>query len=66
MRLPALFFVAALVLSVIQAQNQDVIRRGDILTVTLLNKWHGPISKTVIVTTDGKLIPPSVQRNGAQ
>lgn len=61
MKVFALFFVAIVLSGTIQAQNQDAIRPGDILTITLLNKWRGPISRTVAVRPDGKLNPPLVQ-----
>jgi len=64
MKLPVLFFVAVLLSALIQAQNQDVIGPGDILTVTLLNKWNGSVSRTVFVTAEGKIKPPVLEGTG--
>jgi len=65
MRLPALFFAAVLTLGTIQAQNQGVIGPGDILTVTLLHKWNGSVSRTVFVTAEGKIKLPVLEGAGS-
>jgi hypothetical protein len=59
MRIARLLFACAIPFALAYAQNQDVIRPGDILTLKFQDKWgRDRIQRTLVVAADGKITPP--------
>jgi hypothetical protein len=59
MRIARLLFTCAIPFALTYAQNLDVIRPGDILTLKFQDKWGGNrIQRTLVVAADGKITPP--------